>query len=1688
MSYYNHHDGTLFPGKIARSEDINQIQKNIADAIKDLIEDQYDNTSFILGSRENDFIISPAPKRLGRYIDNLNLVDDSNEVWLDIDNYGYKQAIKTSKTSLYSVIVKLRNLYSESQDVSFELWSEESRIAKQTVSVPGTTQSAEFEVVFNLEHFSTQHGRQGSDLEKPDAPFVMHSDIDNTNQSYEEVSNPDNQSLGATCLYLVVKAIHKATELVSANIDEELINENTFMICADSQGKYGAFLERTSDDGRNYEKTNYDLCFKSIYSNAPTYLCTGGSAVVQGEPVICHDTHVTVDGASAAGNTKSYITMDSFGQLKSYTSYPYWGDESEAVFEDFPNEDLIIAIIYTYNGDIKQPKIVQDDNIVENLLKTQGEDSQMFGLPIRQRSHHERLRRLEKEMVYHRDVAIPSRLKYALTGEDIADSESKADDAGQTLSQLNANQQPSISDDQKAIDWSQYFISTDKYGNFVIKSIDNETHQILVTLKESETTEGKTPLQLAQTIVSSQNVNIDRNNGVVELGTYKEMVSKKGKDTKVEELSQYGVGTSAKEAKLTEFNPWDDKKANRPETADIKPTTREFVTKKGQNGVNVRSSEYPAMTLYLPEKVTLKELSIPVVKFKNVDKVQFHIWERQGPNNKTNTVWLEKYVDGSPKFSLKNAKTKNGYQILDKPFVWEWKKGLKLHKHQYIILVQIFPKSGNGSVFVQTYKPKDSSDFLIRYHGSADCAHFRLKTRYKEIWYSPSNQTETTVKKGATIKAEVENTYKEGRIESGEVVWTNSEPIESITPDINVGGTGGSVELQANAGNGWKTLTNGQTTKIVGGTSSFRWRAILKSDGKKSPKIYYNPNKKYAINFAITKQKPQTGAALGNNNLDDKSVITTQTFYPGDILQKYIGDSNLRTCDKFSNYEWLRVYAENVGKAKAFIDIAASDTRLRITQSNNNYSVTETNANSCSPASNEYDIFTMYYADLTLDDFVQDSVDYSNYDNNIEYDEHNIRFKIETDKAYNDNDVALLTLRDTETKVPSWDPTKIDYGDSSTALPITTDANPTITIDPTANYLTVMFNDFTPSEDDLPSDNSFIWKYTLPGNSTLDLSKYSALKIGYRYSSADANKESVLKGVGLYISSTIEQEPPSDNYDSIVAGGQDDESVKMTFDGKPIYRYEEIAPETLQTSELEKYKDAILEVRRTRNGVTYVEYYYYLPDKDGIWRRHQYHNVKSFTLYELPTLQSALSTDSSGNNYITISIDRENDNFKYVKEIGFVAIGDKNDKDHNLNSTGRSSLEFFDIKGVIQGYNMIYSASEKGLELNKEYTNHCNTALFRDLNNQISALTRVYYNRLTPSGEMLAYVNNSSITRDANHFSINFVTDTYLPKDAMRINLCSEENGINPIFSLNMPTLNHIYYDPNLNASNLFNANQSGLVKNILNGNQITAKNDIYFINLASPSKTKPAQDEILYKTSIEPDKTVLNVNEDNVTWTLYAQQVFSDGTLGSKRPLTQVWADSSGTTQRTPEVQVKIDNKVFSSKDANTNDVMMADSSNEKFGFQLDYNPGRYKIRVGFQGYSVKVNNQSATEENNKTVIYQSCENEFTVDMYWVISDAVRFAQIYKKINEEQEIKSISISTTDKFQKYMNTVRKTTTNDVNACMHFFVKNMVLHEAEHIPMFHPNVRMKIYSKAEDGSDVENEAVNIRKIGAVIEYK
>ena len=69
VSYYNEVIGNLFPGDIAKSEDINHIQTNIKDALKALLNDHHELNSYILGGRENEFVLTPSKKTLGRSLD-----------------------------------------------------------------------------------------------------------------------------------------------------------------------------------------------------------------------------------------------------------------------------------------------------------------------------------------------------------------------------------------------------------------------------------------------------------------------------------------------------------------------------------------------------------------------------------------------------------------------------------------------------------------------------------------------------------------------------------------------------------------------------------------------------------------------------------------------------------------------------------------------------------------------------------------------------------------------------------------------------------------------------------------------------------------------------------------------------------------------------------------------------------------------------------------------------------------------------------------------------------------------------------------------------------------------------------------------------------------------------------------------------------------------------------------------------------------------------------------------------------------------------------------------------------------------------------------------------------------------------------------------------------------------------------
>lgn len=1713
LNFFKKVEGDIKCGHLAKSSDINQIQTNIEEATREMMKALHGvvNSSFILGEDEDAFVLTKAPKQGGQYVDAKNLVtnQDAGE-YLSFNKYGYRQPIYKSKSSCYAIVVRLKNDYTQDVMVTGELRSSNfDKLGECKINLPKKSEK-ECTFIFDVENFSVQPGRDPDELNNPDSEDLrpLNDEEHIFDYDYKNPENKRNFSFGATPIYFVLKPLgfSETDQYKEDNDGYEGNIDDAFGVFVDKQAQQGGRLERVHINSTEYSlyessfgdnaSYNVDLYYKDIYANDPTYLCTGGEAIINGERVLCMDTHVSVAGASEHGDVKSFVCLNDEGHLEVINSEAYT-NENQIKYEsgtEVTDGMLLIGIITTYMNDLKPSKIEQDDT---NMI-------------TRKRSHHERLRRLEKEIAYQRDITIPPRLKYTLSGEDIIDKN--------PLGILIKGASATTTED--FLESSKYFVAIDSQGNFVIKSMEAEVVNVPVSFVENQdkNTIGK-EISHAEQIVSNTNINID----------YKKKTASLNQASAVEKAA-YEVGTTAAEAKKTISNPWDDSSRNRPTSKTITPTERVFTVNKDKVGANVWSSEFPAMTLYVKNPITLKSLTIPITKFKNIDSVRFIIWKRQHPNNRTNTVWLEKKVYTSKSFSLKNAKVKGGYQYLDKPFTIEIKNGLKLTDHQYIVFVLAKPKSGKGSVFVETYKPQSSKDFLIRYYGSGDASHFLLKDRYYEIWYNKASMT-----------AEVDKYLMSGTIESGTITWNEEEgePVNTVSYDGNINTPSGcGVDVSVNCGSGWVKLPKVNTAySITGGERSFKWRAVFKSNGENTPKISYSNSKKYALNFKITKNKPKASNTNINEGDFNNNCITTNTFYPGDILHNYIGDDNFSGANKFSNYEYLRLWSEPSDSEDLIIDICASNKR-------GNINTNETKeSESTAPKIGEFDIFTLFYADLTLDDFNTYSVDYSNYDGNVEYDEHNLRFKIDTEQAYNDNEVSIFNNKLLKFDIDEYNPDNDNIDEFRFKKDTIVPEKPTEEgkeedkpFDPDEPWpldsQTDSSSGFKKTVIKLPVEyesesNTILTKFT--SDNYMDLRNYSGLKLIYTLTS-DNEKTKVSK-LGLYISSDIEEEAPTNKEVEVV-------NVELP---------KELIPRdsTLADNLIKDYYGKVFAEKVIINGVeTTVKYEYKaiansLSPTGVSYVKQQYHNINSSTIFYLPDLTVGI------NKEIIISIDKFNEYFQYIKEIGIMTLNGEKDSQGNpikfalIDGDSGCELSINQIYGVVSGYTNIYNGTQKFtvteeskvLEDNKiiDFTNVVDNT---NKENKFGRLNIKWYNSADskisiPQGKPLYYLNNDSITTDAKHFAIQIATDTWLPKNSFKVELCSEENGINPVYSLNVPTLNYLFYEPeriyrgNIRNNFVFVEDTDyktveGLQKGFddgeitsddLNTKKYRFKSDSYLYPRAAILKEVSYTPYINCKeTSTEYQYTIKDKSGNSFK---YNDKVIEKISFGGQYSSTEKIFSFEELFEEDGEYRI---NDKTNSKNNISNVLGIISALTSPF-IEYKYKNDSFK-RVNVESLSIAIYNSKGQnlKDTTSTKITDWIGTKIAIsfkvsekvvkqtDAEWAAfyneKPVPNFSQVYKKINEDNQIKSIRLSTTDKFSEFIQKIKnrekdRPASSDIDKDYDYitiFIKNIFLHEAEHIPLFHPNVRMKLYGQQKESATSDVDSPGVRKVGAVIEYK
>lgn len=1481
VSYYNRVYGNLYPGDIAKSEDVNHIQTNIEDSLKALLNDHHELTSYILGGRENDFVLTPSRKVLGRYLDTYSIPTDSNLIGLSMREYGYRQPIAKTKSSIYSLIVKMGNNTPHDVKVTCELQDVTGRpLRSDSVILKANNDKVEYEFLFDLRDNPTTFGLDMEELKRGDGKHIPpRTDEGSYRGGVDHGKSMDinNFSMGVNQLFAVFKPLGIQINDYDANGHQftEELDENSFLLYADKNGEYGAqfdcYLEKTQTTV--YEKLAYSLYFKDVYATDINYSCTGGHAIIGGEKVKCMDSHVTISGAHQYGNVLSLVYMDNQGHLRSANSKASIGKTSTNIedweMEDIlPIEHLLIAKVLVYSDVNKEPLIIQDDTNQET----------------RPRSHHERLRRLEKELDYNTDISIPPRLKYTMTGDDWVD---KDGDASLLASIYNDGAQ------EKDADKSNYFLTMDGEGHLVVKTTDSEVTVAPVTLKNDEKTTDTTriiPTELqpdeektittttttveGKTTIEGGTIEADSNAGIsaseakelmneikdkIASGaltfdeaknkytqfkfkktdskesnktqtatqkseTVKEIIvktaidktitteqtdsifkdydpndlrrlnriasmknlvleSKTGTLTLKNKGSSQALATTDEEAKETKFNPWDDSAENRPTSKDVTPTSREYTVTSGKNGKNDWESEYPAMTFYTKTAYNLTGLTIPIVKFENCSGIKFFIWKRQGPNNKTNTVWFEKEIYRSKTFSLDNARTDDKYQYVDDGFTIEFDKGgLDLPEGQYVIVCLPIPKDGKGSCWVDTYKPENSKDFCIRYYGAANASHFLLKDRYQEIWYNSAMATGTK-----------KSYEKEGEFVSGTI--TLSEEVAPIAKvKTSVGTTeipeGCSLEIYGDTGSGYQKLntdneniddTEGNETVMKGNRTTFKWKVVLKGNEENTPKLEYNEEKKYALQFTLIHEAPATGDSSAALKFDKNMCITSKPFDGDSILREYLGDGIFDKEDnRFSNFEFARIWSNKSNNPNLIIDISGADLTEEVKDKNN--------------VGHKFSAYSLHYADLTLNDFAHTSVDYSNYDGTLENDEYNMRLKLDTENSYNDNDIQLFNVNDFEI-----------IEDDSNAIKFSEDGVCTI-------------------PKDYKSDSNTLL-YRLRLKNPIDLTKYTGIKVGFAVKKG--NPEASFKGLGVYLSSQYEDTIPSNELNDpsdVLPGGR--------------ALLESITKSTNYESVLGKYKDKIIKISEGSTNdlkASPTEYYKYIGEYDVntnsfVYKLTLLHDIKNYYIYDIGKITPLEKEDA--NFYQEIEIDQDSTNLKYVQEIGIVLLGGEKDGEDNdkLEVTDNISLSLYEFKAIENDYYPVFNPKEHCMELyDPSFTKMTNPYTIRK-NGEIEITADTYgplgmqgtvpktfdpavmqihvkVDDISSAGQTLCYFRNRFATHKYKHIGIQIASDVYIPKYALQLNLCSDTEGKQVIESVDIPTLNYIYI-PNkqgtINLSQVF--------------------------------------------------------------------------------------------------------------------------------------------------------------------------------------------------------------------------------------------------------------------------------------------
>ena len=468
-----------------------------------------------------------------------------------------------------------------------------------------------------------------------------------------------------------------------------------------------------------------------------------------------------------------------------------------------------------------------------------------------------------------------------------------------------------------------------------------------------------------------------------------------------------------------------------------------------------KTSSFPTLHLNFG-KTHIDTISITNVKFKNISKVGILLFKNDQVNNlrkhtrktlektvKENIVYPNVYngkvsLSGITKSNKKKEKVLKSGQTLK----FNVNKDLEAGTYTLILYGVLSSKATEGYIKIREFDTHGNFEqygIAAKSTGASNLSKFTMKAAdiKSTTWNALIRQRQASYARSGTI------------ISSPKV---SAEPITSCSIQKNLLdaiNADAHLFVSNDGGTTWKSADKSSVTFSTS-NNIFQWKLELTSnDGKGTPILYYKENKKYAIRFGINTalrfveyedyQKCFETPLLNANSI-------TRTFVANDLIQH-----------RFSEWEFARVYMLDESlKSKVDICISYADDAT-------------SGVSTKKPNWDKKIFFNQIFVVILLSDFSTESVDYDNYDALVEFDEHNYRFKMESEYVMHYTGGVVVAI-------PSDD--NYTYG--------------LINEDSINSILNEKFEGASPGKD---SEGNEITEYTYRGNETNEQAQYSGTHI-----------------------------------------------------------------------------------------------------------------------------------------------------------------------------------------------------------------------------------------------------------------------------------------------------------------------------------------------------------------------------------------------------------------------------------------------------------------------------------------------------------------------------------------------------------------------------------------------------------------